>query len=87
MESREKGFSDVAVRIFHGAELTPLSEPLPFFAYPLLATTLFWWAWVHYRGAAGTAGVGCAQLSTPRVFGQRATIRLSQRLRREPAQE
>ena len=45
MESREKGFSDVAVRIFHGAELTPLSEPLSYFAYPLLATTLFGWAW------------------------------------------
>ncbi len=32
--------------------LTPLSEPLPFFAYPFLAATLFGWAWVHYRNAA-----------------------------------
>jgi hypothetical protein len=44
-------FAVVAVRIFMGAELTPLSEPLPFFAYPLLAATLVGWAWVHYRGA------------------------------------
>jgi hypothetical protein len=35
-----------------GAALTPLSEPLPFFAYPFLAATLFAWAWVHYRDAA-----------------------------------
>ena len=45
-------FAIVAVRIFMGAALTPLSEPLPFFAYPFLAATLFGWAWVHYRGAA-----------------------------------
>ena len=32
-----------------GRGLTPLSEPLPFFAYPVLAITLFGWAWVHYR--------------------------------------
>lgn len=30
----------------------PLSEPLPFFAYPFLAATLLGWACVHYRGAA-----------------------------------
>ena len=45
-------FAVVAVRIFVGAALTPLSEPLPFFAYPFLAATLFGWAWAHYRGAA-----------------------------------
>lgn len=45
-------FAVVAVRIFMGAALTPLSEPLPFFAYPCLAATLVGWAWVHYRGAA-----------------------------------
>ena len=45
-------FGVVAVRMFAGAALTPLSEPLPFFAYPFLAATLFGWAWVHYRGAA-----------------------------------
>ena len=38
-----------AIRIFGGTPLTPLSEPLPFFAYPFLALTLFGWAWVYYR--------------------------------------
>ena len=45
-------FAVVAVRIFMGAALTPLSEPLPFFAYPFLAATLCGWAWVHYRGSS-----------------------------------
>ena len=38
--------------IFLGRPLTALSQPLPFFAYPFLAATLFGWAWVHYRQAA-----------------------------------
>jgi hypothetical protein len=45
-------FAIVAVRLLLGEALTPLSEPLPFFAYPFLAATLFGWAWVHYRGGA-----------------------------------
>jgi hypothetical protein len=45
-------FAVVAVQIFMGRALTPLSQPLPFFAYPFLAVTLFGWAWVHYRNAA-----------------------------------
>ncbi len=44
-------FAVVAVQIFLGYPLTPLSEPLPFFAYPFLAATLLGWAWVIYRGA------------------------------------
>jgi hypothetical protein len=42
-------FAVTAVRIFAGAGLTPLSEPLPFYAYPFLAITLFGWAWAHVR--------------------------------------
>ena len=42
-------FAVTAVRIFGGGGLTPLSEPLPFYAYPFLAITLFGWAWVHVR--------------------------------------
>ena len=42
-------FAVVAVRIFRGEPLTALSEPLPFFAYPFLALTLFGWAWAHHR--------------------------------------
>lgn len=45
-------FTAVAVQIFMGGALTPLSRPLPFFAYPFFAATLFGWAWVHYRHAA-----------------------------------
>jgi len=45
-------FAAVAVQIFMGSSLTPLSRPLPFFAYPFLALTLFGWAWVEYRNAA-----------------------------------
>ena len=37
-------FAVVALQIFMGDALTPLSEPLPFFAYPFLAATLFGWA-------------------------------------------
>ena len=43
-------FATVAVQIFMGRALTPLSQPL--FAYPFLAAALFGWAWVHYRNAA-----------------------------------
>jgi len=42
-------FAIVAVRMFMGTALTPLSQPLPFFAYPFFAATLLGWAWVHYR--------------------------------------
>lgn len=41
----------VAVRIFGGSPLTPLTRPLPFFAYPFLAATLVGWAWIHSRAA------------------------------------
>jgi hypothetical protein len=44
-------FAAVAVKIFLGQTLTPLSQPLPFFAYPFLVVTLFGWAWVDYRSA------------------------------------
>lgn len=38
-------FAATAVQIFAGRALTPLSEPLPFFAYPVFVLTLFGWAW------------------------------------------
>ena len=37
----------VAVQILAGRPVTPLSAPLPFFAYPFLAATLVGWAWHH----------------------------------------
>ena len=42
-------FSIVAVRLYLGHALTPLSEPLPFYGYPFLVVTLLGWAWAHYR--------------------------------------
>jgi hypothetical protein len=45
-----------AARMFGGAALTPLSRPLPFFAYPFLAITLFGWAWVHVRSSPSRRG-------------------------------
>jgi hypothetical protein len=45
-------FAVEAAQIFMGAALTPLSEPLPFFAYPVLVATLVGWAW----GAARAPG-------------------------------
>ena len=42
-------FTIVALQIFAGRPLTPLSQPLPFFAYPFLVATLLSWAWVHFR--------------------------------------
>jgi hypothetical protein len=45
-------FSVVAVQIFTGHEITPLSQPLPFFAYPFFVATLLGWAWERYYSAA-----------------------------------
>lgn len=45
-------FAIVAIQAFLGGTLTPISQPLPFFAYPFLAVTLFGWAWVHLQDAA-----------------------------------
>ena len=38
-------FAITALQIFAGQHLTPLSKPLPFFAYPVFVLTLFGWAW------------------------------------------
>jgi hypothetical protein len=38
-------FAATAMQVFAGRSLTPLSEPLPFFAYPVFVLTLFGWAW------------------------------------------
>jgi hypothetical protein len=36
-------FAVTACRILGGAEITPLSQPLPFFAYPVLVATFIGW--------------------------------------------
>ena len=38
-------FALTALQIFAGRSLTPLSQPLPFFAYPVFVLTLIGWAW------------------------------------------
>jgi hypothetical protein len=42
-------FAATALKTYGGLALTPLSKPLPFYAYPFLVLTLFGWAWAHYR--------------------------------------
>jgi hypothetical protein len=42
-------FAVGSLQAFAGRPLTPLSEPLPFFAYPFFALTLFGWAWSGLR--------------------------------------
>src|SRR4030095_1563038 len=36
-------FAAMSLQVFAGKALTPLSEPLPFFAYPFLVFTMFGW--------------------------------------------
>ncbi len=45
-------FLVVALQIFIGRPITPLSRPLPFFAYPFLVATLLGWAWARMQDAA-----------------------------------
>ena len=42
-------FALTALQVFAGRSLTPLSQPLPFLAYPVFVFTLFGWAWWCYR--------------------------------------
>ena len=38
-------FAVVSIQIFLGYPLNALTKPLPFYAYPFFAVTLFGWAW------------------------------------------
>jgi hypothetical protein len=42
-------FTVVTVQIFIGQPLNALTKPLPFFAYPFFAATIFGWAWKLLR--------------------------------------
>jgi hypothetical protein len=46
-------FAITALRIFGGVEITPLSSPVPFYAYPVLVATMGGWIWTLLK-AAGT---------------------------------
>ena len=49
-------FAATALLILSGAALSPISTPLPFFAYPFLVLTFVGWAWTLLReNAAGTS--------------------------------
>jgi hypothetical protein len=48
-------FVITAVRIFGGAAITPLSSPLPFYAYPVLVTTMGGWIWTLLKAGDTTA--------------------------------
>jgi hypothetical protein len=38
-------FCIVSLRIFFGADITPLTKPLPYFAYPFLVLVFIGWIW------------------------------------------
>jgi len=38
-------FGSVSLRVFAGADITPLAKPLPYFAYPFLVLTFVGWIW------------------------------------------
>lgn len=42
-------FSVTSVLIFTGRPVNALTEPLPFFAYPIFVITIFGWAWTLLR--------------------------------------
>jgi hypothetical protein len=39
-------FFVVSVQTFSGGAVNALTEPLPFYAYPFFATTIFGWGWI-----------------------------------------
>ena len=47
-------FGITAVLIFSGSPISPLSSPLPFFAYPFLVLTFVGWIWILRRENAST---------------------------------
>jgi hypothetical protein len=48
-------FAATASLIFAGAQIMALSQPLPFFAYPVLVATFVGWIVTILRDAAGVA--------------------------------
>jgi hypothetical protein len=45
-------FGIVSLTIFSGRPLTPIAQPLPFFAYPFLVLTFIGWIWAIIRRGA-----------------------------------
>ena len=42
-------FTVVSIQIFSGVIVNALTEPLPFYAYPFFAATIFGWGWILLR--------------------------------------
>ena len=42
-------FTVVSIQIFTGSPINALTKPLPFYAYPFFAATIFGWAWKVIR--------------------------------------
>ena len=42
-------FSVVSVQILTGSSINALTQPLPFYAYPFFAATIFGWGWILLR--------------------------------------
>jgi hypothetical protein len=42
-------FASTALQIFSGEHLTPVSSPLPFFAYPFFIATFVGWIWTLFN--------------------------------------
>ena len=42
-------FSVVSVQIYTGSSINGLTQPLPFYAYPFFAATIFGWGWILLR--------------------------------------
>jgi hypothetical protein len=61
-------FGMVSLQIFWGRPLTPISRPLPMFAYPILVLTFFGWIWTVVRHGAE---IGAVETQAPRA---RATV-------------
>ena len=45
-------FAVVSIQIFSGSSINALTKPLPFYAYPFFAATIFGWAWKLIRTPA-----------------------------------
>jgi hypothetical protein len=54
-------FAVTACRLFAGALITPLSQPLPFFAYPVLVATLVGWIVTLLKNVATIAPASHAE--------------------------
>jgi hypothetical protein len=51
-------FAATALQVFAGVQLSPISSPLPFFAYPFFVATFFGWMWTLLKADGQPTSVG-----------------------------